>query len=193
MGKGEPGGRQGFVSLSVGNQVSGPVGRPLSISVLLAVQLAVPRASRVISRALALPSPPPLSLSLTASMHSSLFPPRCSRVSVSPSRFCTADIVVRTCIRKRYFSNSFRELLVERERERRKKGKVYDGRIKYTDAKSQNVAECTSRERKKVGCGREGKSPDRRQSHRASSVANECTERYTRGSQKGLTERSERG
>lgn len=50
MGKGEPGGRQGFVSLSVGNQVSGPVGRPLSISVLLAVQLAVPRASRVISR-----------------------------------------------------------------------------------------------------------------------------------------------
>lgn len=30
-------GRQGFVSLSVGNQVSGPVGRPLSISVLLAV------------------------------------------------------------------------------------------------------------------------------------------------------------
>lgn len=52
MGKGEPGGRQGFVSLSVGNQVSGPVGRPLSISVLLAVQLAVPRVARYLALSL---------------------------------------------------------------------------------------------------------------------------------------------
>lgn len=46
-------GRQGFVSLSVGNQVNGPVGRPLSISVLLAAYNA-PRV--VISRSLFLSS-----------------------------------------------------------------------------------------------------------------------------------------
>lgn len=54
VGKGAPGGRQGFVSLSVGNQVSGPVGRPLSISVLLAVQHTVPRVRVALSRALTL-------------------------------------------------------------------------------------------------------------------------------------------
>lgn len=69
MGKGEPGGRQGFVSLSVGNQVSGPVGRPLSISVLLAVQLAVPRVARYLALSLS------VSLFLpAAAIRSSLLP-----------------------------------------------------------------------------------------------------------------------
>lgn len=51
---GECSGRQGFVSLSVGNQVSGPVGRPLSISVLLAIYNTRRAARASLSRALAL-------------------------------------------------------------------------------------------------------------------------------------------
>lgn len=56
-------GRQGFVSLSVGNQVSGPVGRPLSISVLLAVYNTC-RARVVISRPRPFPPATTLSRSL---------------------------------------------------------------------------------------------------------------------------------
>lgn len=53
-------GRQGFVSLSVGNQVSGPVGRPLSISVLLVAYNALGRARVVISfLSIHPPRPPP--------------------------------------------------------------------------------------------------------------------------------------
>lgn len=69
------------MSLSVGNQVSGPVGRPLSISVLLAVQLGVPR--RVaLSRA--------LSLSLSSSLSRR---PRCVRLfsAGSADRLCRRD------------------------------------------------------------------------------------------------------
>lgn len=50
----QPGGRQGFVSLSMGNQVSRLVGRPLSISVLLTVCNSLCRVRRILSRAFAL-------------------------------------------------------------------------------------------------------------------------------------------
>lgn len=68
-------GRQGFVSLSVGNQVSGPVGRPLSISVLLAAYNAPGRARASLSL-FSLSTPPPLSppaSSLAKLAHSLLF------------------------------------------------------------------------------------------------------------------------
>lgn len=99
-------GRQGFVSLSVGNQVSGPVGRPLSISVLLAVYNTL-RAS--LSRALTPSS------SLFSSIHPLLLAPGPLQCYLSLSQLITTATGIVTRVGQRE-GNSNDERMRERER-----------------------------------------------------------------------------
>lgn len=121
-GAGECSGRQGFVSLSVGNQVSGPVGRPLSISVLLAIYN-TRRARVVISRSR--PSSPLFSLSA-----SSPSVPSCCNSTFSLSRRLPGE----SLLLRRSISAATGKGMVMRVRQR--EGNSNGERERDSDAKS---------------------------------------------------------